>query len=294
MPINLAQALSWTKADADGLAMLSDLQANILKGHGRRCSRHLLIQFSSRDAGKRFVRAIAPLLTSALEQLRQTERYKALQVSGGPVLCAYLSAKGYRFLGCEAKMPKAADENAFSDGLAARTVGDDPATVEPGYREDIHLKLLLAGDPDSATSWTSEIVDHLETRLLNLLSGAGGAAGGGGRVVASETGRAILNARGDGLEHFGYVDGRSQPLLLTEDVAAEKAASGIDKWDPTFPLRQVLVKDPGSPDAHAFGSYFVMRKLEQDVAGFSAAEDALDEELDTGEQGGAARSSATG
>jgi Dyp-type peroxidase family len=77
--------------------------------------------------------------------------------------------------------------------------------------------------------------------------------------------------RFEGVEHFGYVDGRSQPLFLAEDVEREARST----WDPAFPPAQFLVKDPGDDQPTSFGSFFVFRKLEQDVKGFHAQEEAL-------------------
>jgi Dyp-type peroxidase family len=93
-------------------------------------------------------------------------------------------------------------------------------------------------------------------------------------VLAEETGLGRVNARGEGIEHFGYVDGRSQPLFLTEDVDAEKNnTDGINVWNPSAPLSQVLVPDTAAPDPGVhFGSYFVFRKLEQNVRRFKQAE----------------------
>ena len=268
MPVNLDKALKWTTADTDETSMLADLQSNILKGHGRHVTRHLFLQFLDPKRGRQFLKTIEPLVISALEQLSQASRFKMSRISGGPTVCVFLSAKGYKFLGIAKKMPAAADEGAFIDGLAGRDIKDDPALIESGYQQDIHAKILIAGDPDGTEIWTSTAVDVLETKLLNLMSQAA-------KVVASEAGRAIFNKHHDGLEHFGYVDGRSQPLMLLEDVDAEAGNGGISDWDPTFPLSQVLVRDPAGASKNSFGSFFVFRKLEQNVAAFKKAEEEI-------------------
>ena len=86
---------------------------------------------------------------------------------------------------------------------------------------------------------------------------------------------------GNGLEHFGYIDGRSQPLMLLEDIEKESRDEGIAQWDPTFPLTTALVPDPLVADAEelAFGSFFVFRKLEQNVRGFKTLEQNLADAL---------------
>jgi deferrochelatase/peroxidase EfeB len=97
--------------------------------------------------------------------------------------------------------------------------------------------------------------------------------------VGEETGLAQRNANGDGIEHFGYIDGRSQPLFLDEDLDAERdGMDGTNVWNPAANLDQVLVPDPGAGPNH-FGSYFVFRKLEQNVRRFKQAEEDLADTL---------------
>lgn len=105
-------------------------------------------------------------------------------------------------------------------------------------------------------------------------------------VIGEETGLGQHNSNGDGIEHFGYVDGRSQPLFLTQDIADEQANAarnggpGSLDWDPAFPLSRVLVPDTAAanPDVD-FGSYFVFRKLEQNVRRFKQAEQDIADQL---------------
>ncbi|SEB22156.1 Dyp-type peroxidase [Pedobacter hartonius] len=112
------------------------------------------------------------------------------------------------------------------------------------------------------------------------------------QVVAIELGKALRNNEGEGIEHFGYVDGRSQPLYLTTDFemgnprkerinekAFRKESGDIDLWDPKAPLEILLKEDLASNVPGSFGSYFVFRKLEQDVLRFSMAEQNLADKL---------------
>jgi deferrochelatase/peroxidase EfeB len=96
-------------------------------------------------------------------------------------------------------------------------------------------------------------------------------------AIRTEYGNAIRNANGDGLEHFGYVDGISQPLFFKDENERFKANATPSSrstlaWDPFAPLKLVLVKDPLVTTVDACGSYFVFRKLEQDVRAFKVAE----------------------
>ena len=78
--------------------------------------------------------------------------------------------------------------------------------------------------------------------------------------------------KGQHIEHFGYVDGRSIPAFLREDIDKETSR---DHWDPSAPLSLVLTPDPMADEEDSFGSCFVFRKLEQNVSGFSAGVQAL-------------------
>ena len=142
-----------------------------------------------------------------------------------------------------------------------RKLNDPPrSTFDPGYHAEIHAVVLIGDATDKAmTARRNEILGLLPDSVT---------------VLAEETGLGRVNARGEGIEHFGYVDGRSQPLFLTEDADAEKNnTDGINVWNPAAPLSQVLVPDTAAPDPGVhFGSYFVFRKLEQNVRRFKQAE----------------------
>lgn len=80
------------------------------------------------------------------------------------------------------------------------------------------------------------------------------------------------------MEHFGYVDGISQPLFFFDEVKDNKDANTTPIFfDPSASLDLVLVSDTLVADAKedAFGSYFVFRKLEQRVRSFKTAEKEL-------------------
>lgn len=102
-------------------------------------------------------------------------------------------------------------------------------------------------------------------------------AAAGVTELGRERGLSQINANGDGIEHFGYVDGRSQPMFLNEEIEDERLSNdGTTVWDPAFPLSRAIVPDPGSPSpAKHFGSYFVFRKLEQNVKLFKREEEKL-------------------
>jgi Dyp-type peroxidase family len=292
MAVNLNAPLKWRSANTDEKKMLDDLQGNILNGHGRRSTMNMFIRFGADQAKARaFVKAVGAMTMSMHDQLKASDVFKATGVSAPVFVTLLLTKAGYVALGAAAKAPTG--DAAFDQGHAARAAQfNDPPVPQwdEGYRGALHALVIIGGEPDSATKFTSAMVETKGTAILNLLSGAG-------TVVATETGRAIFKTQQpnedgtkpeEGIEHFGYVDGRSQPLLLQESIDKEADGNdGISVWDPAFPLKQVLVADPGSTGGKGFGSFFVFRKLDQNVKAFKAEEAALGETLHNGELAGA-------
>jgi Dyp-type peroxidase family len=274
MSFDLNRTLSWTNAlmakkssDAADLAMLSDLQGNILKGHGRDHTMNFFLSFDRAAAAqvRGLLRQLGHEMPSALDQLTGAQVFKATRQDAGLFMAVFLSASGYDKLDAADLMPAG---NAFRAGMKRRQATlADPATAgwEPTFAGDVDALILLANDDTMALQQASAA---LKARIDSL--------GGAAAVVGIEVGRAQRNKEdGQGIEHFGYVDGRSQPLMLEEDIKNEEANGGIDQWNPTIPLSQVLVPCPGAELEASFGSFFVFRKLEQNVRAFKRHEGAL-------------------
>ena len=265
MAINLDNPLAWTKANAEETAMLQDLQANILKGHGREHTAHLFLHFGAAAAARQWLHAMASKVTSAAVQLNSNVAFKRTGKSGGLVTLAFISRAGYQALG--ATQNATPRDAAFLAGMAARkkTLNDPASTAWEAYLgAGVHAMVLLADD-------TAAKVKAARKALLASLPASV-------TLVGEETGLARKSklAPGEGIEHFGYVDGRSQPLLLIEDIEHERDnRDGTSVWDPAFALSTALVVDPAGAGPNSFGSYFVFRKLEQNVRGFKTAETKL-------------------
>ncbi len=263
----LGSPITWKNyaIDPNIRALLDDLQANILKGHGRHHTGHIFLSFAGmppKDVAT-VVRNLGQKCTSAFDQLR-TNRREPPHLDGGPVRCLFLSATGYHALGGSTTIPPG---DAFQNGMDQRSniLGDPPrAAWSPvgwrGSRPDA-MFLLADADPDAVEA--------------DLEAAEGWLNGTGVKILVVERGlQQTRNFRAntpEGVEHFGYVDGRSQPLFLTEDIANEAKTL----WDPIFKPSQFIVADPNGQTDLSAGSYFVFRKLEQNVRGFNAAEDAL-------------------
>ncbi|WP_433347326.1 Dyp-type peroxidase [Microtetraspora malaysiensis] len=242
--------------------MLDNLQPNILQAHVREHLSVLFVHFGDGPDGKRFLRGLVPLMKSASRHLQETRAFNESKAPGTPYVGVGISKLGYVALGHSTTK---FTDNAFKSGLKRRkdTLSDPPVSSwETPYQGEIHAVVLI-GDA------TKEPVAATRKRVLALLPKTA-------KVLGEETGTGLRNAHGLGIEHFGYIDGRSQPLFLADQVAKESGTN----WTPFFPLSHILVADPLAPQpSRHFGSYFVFRKLEQNVRAFRQAEEHLADSL---------------
>ncbi|MEV7964905.1 hypothetical protein AB0O34_02860 [Sphaerisporangium sp. NPDC088356] len=266
MPVNLSNStpLAWDSAtlDADTKAMLDNLQPNILQAHVREHMSVLFIGFGDGADAKRFLRDLVPLMKSARRHLEEVREFNRSKAAGTSYVGVGISKLGYLKLG---HSTTGFTDNAFKSGLKRRkdTLEDPPVSAwEASYKGEIHAVVMI-GDA------TAPPVAATRERVLALLPATA-------KVLGEETGLGLRNAQDRGIEHFGYIDGRSQPLFLAEQVAGEKGTN----WTPFFPLSHILVADPLAPKpARHFGSYLVFRKLEQNVRAFRQAEEHLADNL---------------
>jgi Dyp-type peroxidase family len=266
MPIDLTKPLSWKNASHDEQRMLRALQGNILKSHGRPATVNVFFKIdpAKKHQMRAALREIANYhAVSAYQQLIETDIFQATGQSGSPFVSVFLSATGYAALG----VPNAATppDPSFKAGMkaAAPALGDAPVTTwDAPFQAPVDGMVLVGSENDTALRLKRDAVATL-------------LAEGGASIVKEQAGKAIFNTVNNGIEHFGYVDGRSQPLLLVEDNNTEAQNAGIAQWDPQGALDVALVPDPGSADGISFGSYFVFRKLDQNVRGFKRKEQEL-------------------
>ena len=246
-------------------AVLEDTQGNILKSHGRDNGHHLFVAFPTDLAEpgpiRRWLATMSAYVTSAWAQYEQKLARHARGTDGGTFVNLGLSATGYTAAGLTAVMP---DDTSFAAGAKNRIgwLNDPPVEQwDEGFRGPLDAIVMVADDdPERLHAFIQMVRDSLQ---------------GVGRVVHEEIGHAMRVDKNGNLgsgqvhEHFGYADGVSQPLFFADDLEAERLRSGgFDHYDPSAALDLVLLKDPGGgPSGH--GSYFVYRKLGQNVPGFT-------------------------
>jgi Dyp-type peroxidase family len=252
------------------VAMLEDTQGNILQSHGRDFSTLLALTFeTSNVAAVRswIAQVVAPTVTPALNHHNAIMAHREGGADGGLFVNFGLSADGYRSLGI-ADVP---DDPSFlrgaksPDGHAPLPLNDPPVSSwNPGLQGTLHALLLLADDNQQTLG---AAVDQATRKLSRIAT-----------VAAEEHGETLRNDRGEPIEHFGFADGVSQPLFMAPDIERARLNGGLDRYDPSAPLGLALLKDPGGGPS-GYGTYFVFRKLSQDVTNFLKQEQELQAEL---------------
>lgn len=260
MAINLNTPNGFDGKSTEYQRMLESLQGNILKSHARDHVRLLFLQFTGdEDAIKKWISELK--VTSSMDQLIASGfRELNPEHDGGLIVNFFLSAEGYEELDFDIRSLCKNGNRIFGKGMkskrARKLLNDPPLTDwEEKYTEDIDAMILLADD-DKHKSRLNREIDEMKESLTDIAD-----------IISEETGAGLP----DGIEHFGYRDGVSNPRYFKKDIEKEAInRGGIDKWNPAAPLDIILIKDPFTDKQdNNYGSFLVYRKLEQDVDGFN-------------------------
>jgi Dyp-type peroxidase family len=250
-------------------AALRDTQGNVLKSNGRDNNVHLFLRFTGApEAVRAWLRSMATSwVTSAAQQSQAARAHRENGADGGVFVNLGLSATGYAASGLTAAMP---EDSSFRAGAkqAVSRLNDPPVSAwETGFQQQIDALVIVAADDAADTAQAAATIAGGLAGIAEVVNQEVGAA-----LRVGPDGKVTTDGTGQVREHFGFADGVSQPLFFSDDLDRERINSGgYDKYDFSAPLDLVLVKDPGGgPDG--FGSYFVYRKLGQDVIGFHADE----------------------
>ncbi len=272
--------------DPNNRALLEGIQGNILKAHGRHHTTSVFIRCNGgkQDKAKAWLKSLVnseeSLVQSTYAQLRTNLLFKERRSDEGTGLfaCIHISAIGYDYLFGEGARNRFEDD-PFKKGMQNAQLNDPSLEEwEVGLKAENHFMLLLAHAEPAKLEEGAERV-YRETDPF-------------ASITTIEWGKAQFNKEGAGIEHFGYVDGVSQPLFFEDEWERYKADHTIRneekdiKFDPRSPKELILIKDPWAPklengqfDSNALGSYFVFRKLEQNVKGFKLKESELSDRL---------------
>lgn len=241
--------------------LLDNLQANILKGHGRKFAHHLFFELdkSKADSARTWISQFATTgITSAKKQLQDTTDFKLGKTTdGGTIFTLSLSSSGYDKLALAESRPASIP---FRNGMQASAdlLGDKIAYWEKPFKSSVDM-LIIVADDNGLTA---------KTNANNIIQQVSGFAG----ILLNQRGNVLKTKSGIGIEHFGYADGISQPLYLSTDINNQQSTT---EWNDSTDANLLLVKDKATSAANCFGSFLVFRKLEQNVKAFNLAEDQL-------------------
>jgi len=263
---------------------LRDVQNLVTSGYPRHhAARHVLLQVTDAAAARAWLDSVIDEIPTAgwaetlVDRLgRDVEGADtATPAPGRPsspdfALHVALSHAGLRAL----RLPEAELQGfpvEFTEGMAAREAGLIPGTGTRSWQapfdsgDSPHLLLVLSA-PDHA-----RLAEELRRRPDLVPDG------GHGLTVTSvvEAGRISTAESPDGAreagfrEHFGFVDGLSQPRV--HGVTTGRRSAELPPGEALLGYQDIDGDTAGSGLAAALarnGSYLVWRKLEQDVAGF--------------------------
>ncbi len=264
--MNLLQLTGPIKNIGAHKAEFDQLQGNILKSHGRDHAAHIFITFhpGQQAAARAWKNALIARhrITTAGKQIADAKAHREHGSDGGLFLVLLLSVAGYQYFGHDPSIFNAIDPNArFSKGMQDSNgiLADPPVDDwEAEFRTPCHALVIVADIRPALVAFIAEEI------ILEI---------GAFADAFVVTGNQRRNLRGDAIEHFGYVDGRSQPLFFEDDL--EDEMEGTSLWDPRAAPKQVLVQDPLGTAGLGWGSFFVFRKLEQNVREFKLREQSL-------------------
>ncbi len=249
--------------------LLKDLQGNILKGHGRKHSVHLFLQWKPDrvNEAKKWIKNFATekdckhkdeytiSVTSAKKQAEEAREFRVSKTPGEIFANIFFSRKGYEALGfAPFDVPK---DQPFTMGMKNSRIQEmlkDPEVKcwEQGYQNDIHALILIA---DNDINTLLQGVNRITPELREVAE-----------IVHREDGFVLRNEDNQAIEHFGFVDGVSQPLFLKRDIVKARTNDcNFSQWDPRASLDILLVKDYNGKTEDSYGSFLVYRKYEQNV-----------------------------
>src|ERR1700712_16313 len=215
---------------------LHDIQGNIVKGYGRfdfPKARYILFAIDDAAAGRAFVSALAPSITTAAAfsawQARRAQPAAQRTLPALPEVTTNiaLSYSGLRALGVpRATLQSFPEELAMGMRARCKLLGDDDASApthwDPVWRdsEQTHVLISLAGREDSELERRYEQLETLVQQTPGVWQLHGHRAGESRDDLPYQSASAIFRhgatTAGSPMtmtttEHFGYVDAMSNP-----------------------------------------------------------------------------------
>src|SRR5580704_3304054 len=281
------------------------IQGNILAGFNKDNQTLIFLEIKDLREFRPWLKALIPFIATTDEVLQFNRLFKMIRarrcVESRAVLATWLNI-AFSFRGIKKLKPtnfNAFKDKAFRQGLAARskTLSDPLGAKDEGFQgnwliggEHNEADLLLIVASDSLEEM-GLAVRRIESWIYEGVEVDGKKLSSGLTVIYKQKG-ATLPAPLTGHEHFGFLDGVSQPGLRgTAKESGEPITPKQNPADPTqgkpgqdrlWPGEFVFgypgqdPKDPdkrgrektAGPDWARNGSFLVFRRLRQDVGGF--------------------------
>ena len=280
---------------------LHDIQGNVLKTYARQdfsYARYVLFGINQPAMGRQFVRDLLPLVTTAAPWARPGDDDQAMPKPRATTNIAF-TYHGLKRVEIPEKCLHSFP-GEFSMGMRER--GDilgDTASSAPENWDPVWNK--RDGRVDIWLSINGQSLDAIEERYANVLKVLARTNGGvvqltghrgenGADDLPYQDAGALRDSNGDPTprEHFGYVDGISNPFFegtLTDPAyvlgagkPTRKSPESLNGWEPLetgeFILghrdeAQELPKAPIPRSLSYNGSYLVYRKLHENVGSFN-------------------------
>jgi len=282
---------------------VDQIQGNILVGFNKDNQTLIFLDIQDVSAFKLWLRAVIPFVATTEEVLQFNRLFKMIRsrrkVESRAVLSTWMNM-AFSFKGLEKLDEKEAakfQDKGFKAGLAKRSRGlNDPSKGEGaqqtwligGENNEADLMIILASDSIEEMAFA---VRRLESWVYEGAQLHGKTVPSGAAVIFKQKG-ATLPSPLTGHEHFGFLDGVSQPgirgtagkskeLITARQNPADpnQGKPGQDRlWpgefvfgypgqDPKDADKKGELKMEG-PAWNKNGSFLVFRRLRQDVGGF--------------------------
>jgi Dyp-type peroxidase family len=257
---------------------LEDLQGNVLAGYGNgyAVARYCFLRVDAPEQARRWLAAVTPRVTTAARwngdgapafTVNVALSWTGLGQLGvpEPILCNFPE---------EFRVGMAARASTLGDvGVSAPAEWENPRAKDDRVlgREEHHVLVTLYGREPAALA---------RAREVSVALGEDGAVTSMVEQPAELLGDP--NTEGPGREHFGYADGFGQPTIRGNAGPWDRPGNGTARWRNCWtalaPGEFVLGyrAEDGTKDGRVTaalrrsGTYTVVRKLEQDVAAFTA------------------------
>ncbi|MBL4879727.1 MAG: Dyp-type peroxidase [Oleispira sp.] len=263
--IDLSKSIN-SKSD-EFKSLSQDLQGNILAPHARDNAAHIFVEFKDQKCAQKFIKSyLVKRIVSSAKQKKDSEAFKKGKSNGLRTFLNFsLSMNGYKFLDIDNhKIP---NDPSFRNGMKSkqgRLNDPTPNSWQDEYQNEWHAIIIVS---NKSVKYLKNRVSAIKKELKKNVA----------KSFYVEMGKGIRNKEGSHIEHFGYVDGISQPHMLTDKIDDGKVST--ENWNPKGRLNLALVKDSGGVGSNSFGSYLIYRKLDQNVKAFRLAENELAEKM---------------